>query len=392
MGLFDTRPKERRSEFYDRDLEISMLVESIRRKEWVALIGSRRIGKTSIINVSLNEMKDVLAFKLNLMRLSIEGIRKIYPLSSLLNLILDEGHRLIRSELPMGRFANFLSKRLGVGIETIINFDKIKIIPRLKRLDSADISLIIRELDDIAKEVGKTLVLVFDEVQEIFRVGGLNVGVLFHDIYDWCKNTTVIMAGSAPGLVINMLDSLEYEAPFFGRYVRRIELNRFNKEQSIEFLTKGFEENNIKISEEVIEYAVRMYDGVPGWLTSFGSEVSMNIKITGHTPDVSFYNTIFEKAVKEVEHDVKNFFQLSQAPQRYAAIILALDRLGGKASWSELKRSASAILGEEIPGSRLTEMCKRLVDVALLIKEADSYMFPDPPTAKALVNVAKKVL
>jgi len=392
LGLFDTRPKERRSEFYNRDTEISMLVESIKRKEWVALIGSRRIGKTSIINVSLNEMRDVLTFKLNLMRLSIKGIKKVYPLSSLLNLILDESHRLISSELPMGKFVNFLSKRLGVEIETIINFDKVKIVPKLKRLNSADISLIMRELDDIAKGVGKTLVLVFDEVQEMFRVGGLNVGALFHDIYDWCKNTTVIMAGSAPGLVMSMLDSLEYEAPFFGRYVRRIELKRFSKEQSIEFLTKGFEENNVKIPEEVIEYAVRMYDGVPGWLTSFGSEVSMSVKIAGRIPDLSFYNTIFEKAVKEVEHDVESFFQLSQAPQRYAAIILALDRLGGKASWSELKRSASMILGEEIPGSRLTEMCKRLVDVAFLIKEADSYIFPDPPTARALINVAKKML
>ncbi len=391
MGLFDTRPKERRSEFYDRDTEISMLVESIKRKEWVALIGSRRIGKTSIVNVSLNETKDVLAFRLNLMRLSMEGIKKVYPLSSLLNLILEESHRLIGSELPVSRFVNFLSKRLGVEIETIVNFDKIKIIPRLKRLNAVDISLIVRELDEIARGVGKTLVLVFDEVQEMFKVGGLNVGALFHDIYDWCKNTTVIIAGSAPGLVINMLDSLEYEAPFFGRYVRRIQLNRFSREQSMEFLIRGFEENNIKISEEVIEHAVRMYDGVPGWLTSFGSEVSMSIKLTGHMPDASFFDTVFEKAIKEAEHDVKNFFRFSQSPQRYAAIILALDRLGGKASWSELKKSASAILGEEIPGSRLTEMCKRLVDVAFLTKEADSYIFPDPPTAKALVNIAKRI-
>lgn len=131
---------------------------------------------------------------------------------------------------------------------------------------------------------------------------------------------------------------------------------------------------------------------MPGWLTSFGSEILANLKVSKKQPDEKAIEAIFMKAVKEFEHDVKRFLQLSQSTRRYAALILALDRLGGNASWSELMKASSVILGEEIPGSRITELCERLLSVALISKENNKYKFPDLPTAKTLTNVAKSIL
>ena len=74
-------------------------------------------------------------------------------------------------------------------------------------------------------------------------------------------------------LVEKTLKDVEYNEPFFGRYIRKIELTRFTKEQSKDFLLKGFEEEKIKVDESTIEDAIKKFDGIPGWLTLFGSNI-----------------------------------------------------------------------------------------------------------------------
>ena len=55
-------------------------------------------------------------------------------------------------------------------------------------------------------------------------------------------------------------------------------------------------------------------------------------------------------------------------------------------------KNPSIIIGEEIPGSRITELCERLISVAFISRENNKYRFPDQPTARALVNIAKIIL
>lgn len=53
--LFSTRPKEKKQDLYNRDKEVEMIKDSISRNEWIAVLGMRRIGKTSVANVAVNE-------------------------------------------------------------------------------------------------------------------------------------------------------------------------------------------------------------------------------------------------------------------------------------------------------------------------------------------------
>jgi len=53
--LFDVRPKEDRRDLYDRERELSELRESIERGVWSAVYGVRRVGKTSVVNVAVND-------------------------------------------------------------------------------------------------------------------------------------------------------------------------------------------------------------------------------------------------------------------------------------------------------------------------------------------------
>jgi Archaeal ATPase. len=47
--LFDTGPKSRREDFFDRDKEIEELKDIILHKDFAAVLGIRRIGKTILL-------------------------------------------------------------------------------------------------------------------------------------------------------------------------------------------------------------------------------------------------------------------------------------------------------------------------------------------------------
>ncbi|WP_231136303.1 hypothetical protein [Acidianus ambivalens] len=58
--LFDVRPKEDRKDLYDRDKEVDEIKESIDRKVWIAVYGMRRVGKTSVVNVAVNDSRYIV--------------------------------------------------------------------------------------------------------------------------------------------------------------------------------------------------------------------------------------------------------------------------------------------------------------------------------------------
>ena len=94
-------------------------------------------------------------------------------------------------------------------------------------------------MDQLASDQKKRLVLVIDEAQEMMKVSGINFPSVLHDVYDYCKNTAIAFTGSSVGLLERTIKNLEYEKPFFGRYIRKIKLERFSEEMSRDFLKRG---------------------------------------------------------------------------------------------------------------------------------------------------------
>jgi AAA+ ATPase superfamily predicted ATPase len=128
-----------------------------------------------------------------------------------------------------GRVIRLISNTLGVDENPLLEFNLARIRPKLKRFRGDDVSSITRELDLLAGDSKKRAALIFDEAQELMKVNGINFPSVFHDIYDYCGNTSVIYTGSMVGVLENMLKSLEYEKPFFGRFIKRIKIVRFNE-------------------------------------------------------------------------------------------------------------------------------------------------------------------
>jgi AAA+ ATPase superfamily predicted ATPase len=385
--LFSTRPKESREDLYDREREIEILKDSIRRKDWIAVLGIKRVGKTSVVNVAVRET-DSMSLKLNLMKLH-DPRRKKYPRENFISLILENVNGLVKSYTMAGRVVRIISNVLGIDEESFMEFNIIKIRPRLKKFRKEDLTYLFRELDTFAKDNKKILTIVFDEAQELVKISEIDFPSLFHDIYDYCQNTVVIFTGSMIRVVESVLKNIEYKEPFFGRYIRRVSLPKFTEEQSKDFLRRGFEEEGIKVSEDIIDYAWRKFDGIPGWLTFFGSEYSVAVK-HGLKPDI---DRIVSNTIKEIKEEVINFLKYSQSMERYSAIILALDRLGGEAELREIRKIASSLLNEEIPAPRIYEMLNRLLNYSLIEKSNNKYsLLKDEPNRIGMTLAAKEFL
>ena len=97
-----------------------------------------------------------------------------------------------------------------------------------------------------------------------------------------------------------------------------------SREQSIDFLKKGFAQLNLRVSEEVLEAAYEQFDGIPGWLTFFGNAYSMG------EADIEKIKSI---AVRTALEELRNITQ--DNPRRYGLVLRAIAE--SRKTWSQVK-------------------------------------------------------
>ena len=57
LPLFNLNPKESPKELFGREKELKELIDLIKAKRWVAVLGPRMVGKTSLLKVASTELK-----------------------------------------------------------------------------------------------------------------------------------------------------------------------------------------------------------------------------------------------------------------------------------------------------------------------------------------------
>ena len=178
---------------------------------------------------------------------------------------------------------------------------------------------------------GEGFVMAFDEVQEARGPAGKELASIIAHFYDYGE-TTFILTGSEIGLLYDFLGVENPDAPLYGRVFHEIELSRFSRGQSLDFLRMGFEQAGVDAPEEVLEKAVDRLDGIVGWLVKFGV-VSLR---EGAGEEV--ISKVLEEASKLALAELKRFLEKRPlARRRYLTILRAI--ASGKNTWSELKRS-----------------------------------------------------
>jgi AAA+ ATPase superfamily predicted ATPase len=63
--FFDPRPKEKKEDLFDRERELERFSDALAYSPLILILGARRMGKTSLMNVALKESCQPYVMKLD---------------------------------------------------------------------------------------------------------------------------------------------------------------------------------------------------------------------------------------------------------------------------------------------------------------------------------------
>jgi AAA+ ATPase superfamily predicted ATPase len=334
--LFDERPKERREDLYDREKEIEELKRSIGRP-LILLTGIRRIGKTSVLRVALSELD------IPYVLIDARSLRKNYGRGDLFRLIAQglSGSLDKIKDLLMG-----IRGLRVMGVEVEVSWrgsDSLSLVELFDRLNK------------------KKIVIAIDEAQRLRGPRSSELKDAIAHAYDYDKNISFILTGSEVGLLYDFIGIEDSRSPLYGRYYVEVKLERLSREQSIDFLRKGFAQLNLRVSEEVLEVAYEHFDGIPGWLTFFGNAYARG------EADIEKIKSI---AVRTALEELRNMTR--DNPRRYGLVLRAIAE--GRKTWSQVKEYLEEKEGTTISSSVLSNILRSLEDMSII----KNYEFLDP--------------
>ncbi len=362
--LFDLKPKTRREDLYDRENELSEFQNAVNLGErLILLLGIRRLGKSSLLNVALAESGMPYA-KID--------VRSLYfthgsiPQEILARKILDSLLSTVsgRKSLRL-RLEKVLGSIRGVRISGLsVEFDR-----------KPDLAEILEKISSWAENENLRAIIAFDEAQYL-RLSGIRYDGLIAYAVDNLPGITFVLTGSEVGMLHDFLGLENPKKPLFGRYAREIVLQRFRLEESVDFLTRGFEEVGIKPSEEEIKGAVEKLDGIVGWLTMYG--YLRGIRKLSHANAIDELFNMAEKLIRE------EFSSILQNSRRYGAILKAVAM--GNVRWSTIKEYVEFKMGP-VNDAKFSILLKNLLKYGYLEKRGNEYAIPDPVVKEVVKNL-----
>jgi len=338
--LFDLKPKDERRDLFGRDKELQEL-ERLTESEWVAIVGARMTGKTSLVKTFLTEE-------------SRRGKTAIYV------------------NLPGARGIRDFLARLSESVVSAASTKEISL-----KLPFVEVTQTFRFVENLFSQLQATkreVLIALDEVQELCRASRqfLKLLKLIHDTY---SNVTFIFTGSMFGLMRVLLEP-EASSPMYGRKPAKLELKPFSEQTSMDFLREGFKELKVQIEEDELREVVSALNGYVGWLTYYG-----NFRcIRGRSREVALEEVLAE-GKKIVEEELESFLK----DRDKDAYLTALKAISLGARWSEIKRALENKFGE-FNNKRVSDILRVLTSSMLVEKRGEVYLIPDPILRKTVLE------
>ncbi|WP_461865373.1 AAA family ATPase [Thermococcus sp.] len=346
--LFNPKPKMKREELYDREYELKEIKNSLKKGVGlVTILGIRRLGKSSLLNVSLNELP-YRSVKID--------ARKVYsefgnvPREALARLILrgflkTSGREKARTLIRNIKGVRFLGMGVDVETDKSVNLHEV-----LERIDSTN----------------ERFIIAIDEAQYL-RFSLARYPELIAWALDELQNVSFVLTGSEVGLLEDFLKMHDPNSALFGRLHVEIMLKRFERYQSVNFLERGFAEIGMDVTKEEIEEVVDELDGIVGWLTLYGYNRYLGL---GHA-----------NALRKLREDAKKlilseFSKLKNLSHRYELAMRAV--ANGKHRWKEIKETVELLEGKRIDDKNFSNILNNLIRYGYLEKTVGGYLIPDP--------------
>ena len=341
-----------KKELYDRDNEINKILNSYKTRQPVAVIGFRRMGKSSILNAvkSILGENNVFVIKFN-----IEGISNLQDYSNrLIESVIVELSKKYRLKYYKEEIKRLINRFIGSINQVNIKLNDVEIILNkyndyMENMIRASevIEDIINLPEKMAKNIHEKIVVIIDEFQYIRFLKQP-----FHEIlrimrskFNEHTDVQYIISGSEIGIIDELLNNKN--EPFYA-FFRIIKVLPFNKNESINFLKEGLENYNIKCDKAILEEIYEITSGIPAWLNLAGLDLAENnCNISSFLNDDTYKNII----KYELNNLTKNEFLLLK-----------------ELSYKKIK---------EIKISNKYRIMKSLINKGLLTKDQDKYLLVD---------------
>jgi len=246
------------NDFADREKELKELVGKLKENVRIFLVAPRRYGKTSLIKNALEriEKKGLLTAYVDLYwATSSKEFLEIY-VSSLLRgskSITRRAVSIVRDFLPR------LRPRLSFDQEGRVEFTL-----DISRHPPVEAEKEVFNLPErIAKSQGKRFVVVLDEFQEIFRLGGEELERQIRAAIQHHSNVSYLFAGSKSHMLIDMVS--DGSRPFY-QMGTLMTLDKIPEEEFLSFIESKFIQSGKKISSSALNRILRESDNVPHYV------------------------------------------------------------------------------------------------------------------------------
>lgn len=354
---FSLGVKTRKEDFYDMETELNSLRSELRSpiSRMIVIKGIRRTGKSSLMRVALSEvdMPHVL------IDLRLGG--SISP-DDIYSYLSEELGKLLERRKGIRKFLSKIGEVEIAGLRIEIS-----------RRSLSTVGKLVSALNEWAESENTYLVMAFDEAQDLRLIRGFPE--LLAHIYDYEGRIKLLLAGSEVGLLDRLLGRRNPSSPLFGRAYAEIQLERFPRERSLDFLVKGFEQVGMSPPERELEEVVERLDGIVGWLTYYGYHRMR----TKHEEALS--RTIDEGA-SLAARELENFLSTrGVARKRYLEVLKILTN---PSRWSDVKRGLTATLGVKISDKQISTYLRELVEYGFVEKRGGLYEIADPLLVEAV--------
>ncbi len=332
---FILEPKSRKEDLFNYREEYLKIKDALARHESIiAVLGVRRVGKTSMLNVIYNEISSP--------RVWIDGRIITSPKKEIPSAIYD----VLKSgkDKIFGRIESLSFSLMGFGLGMTVG----------NNLSTIE--------DEIRK---KERIFVF--IDEAQRMPIQDLADVLSYFYDRLPNVSFIISGSEVGLLEQVIGENDADHPLFGRHITKILMKRLDSTNAKTYLKAGFEQLGQSIGEEEADEVVGVLDGLIGWLTLYGYEKGI-VK----NPDA--LEKTKKLATEMVASELAHFLEKVKNRKLYVSILRNANGLG----WSELHTHVNKDLKHYVNPNSFTKALDKLLLHSFLVKKDGKYLRADP--------------
>jgi hypothetical protein len=302
--------------FCDREEEAKTLVRYLTNNRNTAIISTRRMGKTGLIQhcYQMPEIRDAFhCFFID-----------IYASANLRDLAFVLGKAVFETLRPKER--RFLDNFIAViaSLRAAFKIDTISGEPSFE-IGLGEITEPLKTLEEIfiyLEQADKPCIVAIDEFQQIAHFDEKNTEAVLRTIIQRCTNTFFVFAGSQQHLMSNIFQSAS--RPFY-QSVSILQLKQIPLDKYRSFIEFHFEQNNRKVTPEIVDRIYVDFEGHTWYIQILFNEL-FSLTSNGESCDMSMYNIALSNIISSQAFTFQEI--LARLPEKQKEVLIAIAKEG----------------------------------------------------------------